>query len=287
MRIQGLIFGGMALAATVAVAGPPVVDNAELEPRTLATELTQWVRSFVLASEEPVWLGWRVPMIERQGTLCCRSRAMGLPQPRACDLEGTNRGFVFSAENGASGPASDDLVVLLRASSGHLTELRAYSSGCRLDAGGRRVIWLEGVESGKSVSFLYELMGEEASLRQEALMTLALHASPLAAEQLTHLARSHADPDLRGEALFWLAHTDTPQAPEVILRAIEEDASESVREEGVFALSMLPKDRGIPLLLEILRDGSRPTAIREQAFFWYVQTGDDEALDLIVEILGG
>ena len=39
------------------------------------------------------------------------------------------------------------------------------------------------------------------------------------------------------------------------------------------------------MLLQILQDPSRSKKIREEAFFWYVQSGDDEALDLIAEIL--
>ena len=42
----------------------------------------------------------------------------------------------------------------------------------------------------------------------------------------------------------------------------------------------------MPWLLTILQDPSRPSEVREEAFFWYVQSGDDEALDLIAEILG-
>ena len=48
---------------------------------------------------------------------------------------------------------------------------------------------------------------------------------------------------------------------------------------------MLPDQQGIPHLLAIIQDRSQPSEMREQAFFWYVQSGDDEALDLIAEIL--
>lgn len=116
-------------------------------------------------------------------------------------------------------------------------------------------------------------------------MALALHAAPSAGERLIVAAQSDPDPEVRGEALFWLAQTGTANATDVILAALERDAESEVREEAIFALSQLPEDRGIPQLLEIARDPTRPSAVRQTAFFWFVQEADDQAMDLIAEIL--
>ena len=116
-------------------------------------------------------------------------------------------------------------------------------------------------------------------------MALALHASPAAAESLISAAQSNPSSEVRGEALFWLAQSGTSRAPEVILAALQRDADREVREEAVFALSQLPEGRGVPLLLAIAQDPDQPSAIRQEAFFWFVQEGDDQALDLIAEIL--
>ena len=58
-----------------------------------------------------------------------------------------------------------------------------------------------------------------------------------------------------------------------------------MREEAIFALSQLPEQEGTELLLEIVRDGSRPDEVRQEALFWLVQSDEDRALDLVSDIL--
>jgi len=266
-------------------AGEPQIDNVDLDSRVLEQRLSAWLTTWSAAVDDPTWVGWHVPMIERDQLLCCWGRGDRKASDRACLLEGSHRHLVFSSDRPVTGIQVANLVVLVRAAEGELREVRAYSEGCRLDAGGRAVIWLEGVEPEESVALMAELVETRAGTQDEALMILAQHASPVAADRLVGLARQSADSDLRGEALFWVAQTGADQASEVILEAVAEDPDSGVREEAIFALSELPDDEGIPILLEILRDGSRPGAVREQAFFWYVQSGDAQALDLIAEIL--
>ncbi|MGB6001409.1 MAG: HEAT repeat domain-containing protein, partial [Thermoanaerobaculia bacterium] len=92
-------------------------------------------------------------------------------------------------------------------------------------------------------------------------------------------------PDVRGEALFWLAQSGSAGAGATIVEAIQQDPEEDVREEAIFALNQLPDNQGTELLLEIVRDGSRPDEIRQEALFWLVQSDDDRALDLVSDIL--
>ena len=72
-------------------------------------------------------------------------------------------------------------MVLLRANDGQLEEMQIYSDGCRLDAGRRNVIWLEGVQPEESVTFLDRLIEADSRIEDEALMAMALHATPTAA----------------------------------------------------------------------------------------------------------
>jgi len=62
------------------------------------------------------------------------------------------------------------------------------------------------------------------------------------------------------------------------------DPEREVREQAVFALSQLPRDQGIPRLVEIATN--HPLSyIRGRALFWLGQSGDPRALDAIADVL--
>ena len=277
MRVVSMTLGAHLFLSVAGFAGPPLIENADLEVVSSQSSLGSQVETWTETVQGTAWLGWHVPMVDRDQVLCC--------QNQACSLESTHRHFVSSSARSGSPRAAEILVILLRATDGQLEEMQIYSDGCRLDAGGSNLIWLEGVQPEESVTFLDRLIEADPKIEDEALMAMALHATPTAAERLAGMARQSPDPDLRGEALFWLSHTGASTASEVILLALAEDPDAEVKDQALFALSQLPDQEGIPLLLEILRDRSRPAAVREEAFFWYVQSGDEEALDLIAEIL--
>lgn len=285
MKTGILIVAGLLLTAVGLMAEPPLISNASIETRALGGTVDAAVAGWMESRGAAVWIGWEVPMTGGDQVLCCGQRAGRRWQTAVCELEGSRRQFIFSSGRAPTFLKSETLVVLLRADEGYLQELRAYSGSCELDAGGREVTWLEGADPQDSVEFLAGLIGSESMVRDEALMALALHATPKAPEKLATIASQNPDADVRGEALFWLAHTGSANASETILRALSEDSDADVRDQAVFALSLLPGDRGTELLLKIIQDRSRSSEVREHAFFWYVQTGDDRALDLISEIL--
>jgi hypothetical protein len=292
MRFAKWIVGGWIVAATIVQAGPPQIDHVQLENQRLQDDLEKAVERWLGASSEPSWLGWHVPMIDGDQVLCCGGGADWRRREQVCELEGTHRHLSFSSRQDPVTMVRDEsLVVLLRGGGGRIDDLQVFSDGCPLDAGGRRMTWLEEVDPDDSVAFLGEiitgsrLVGGRDRLEGDALMALALHAAPTAGERLILAAQSDPDPEVRGEAMFWLAQTDSPGASDVIFAALERDAEAGVREEAIFALSQLPEGRGVPLLLGIAQDPARPSSVRQTAFFWFVQEGDDRALDLIAEIL--
>ena len=67
-------------------------------------------------------------------------------------------------------------------------------------------------------------------------------------------------------------------------RAVDEDPDDDVREHAVFAISQLPRERSVPLLIDLVRN-HKSAQVREKAMFWLAQTNDPRALDLIEEIL--
>jgi hypothetical protein len=292
MRWVGWSILGLALVAAPALAGAPQIENVELVVERLQGDLAPAIGSWLQASSRPSWIGWHVPKIDGDQVICCGSGSHWQQRDQACKLEGAHRHFRFSSHGAVPAPLGEaNLVVLLRGADGRIDDLLVYSDGCPLDAVGRHLTWLEGVETEASVDLLdrlitgSDLVAPPDRLADEALMALALHRTPVAAERLIRVARSHANAGLRGEALFWLAQSGAPQAQETILEVLRQDGNSEVRDQAVFALSQLPERRGVPLLLEIARDPTRPSQIRQEAFFWFVQEADEQAIDSIAEIL--
>ena len=54
--------------------------------------------------------------------------------------------------------------------------------------------------------------------------------------------------------------------------------------QAVFALSQMPKDEGVPKMIEVART-NRNAEVRKQAMFWLGQSGDPRALEFFEDIL--
>ncbi len=71
---------------------------------------------------------------------------------------------------------------------------------------------------------------------------------------------------------------------ETVTNAIDQDPDTEVRKRAVFALSQMPKDEGVPKLIEVART-HRNAEVRKQAMFWLGQSGDPRALKFFEDIL--
>ena len=69
----------------------------------------------------------------------------------------------------------------------------------------------------------------------------------------------------------WVSHYYQAPQPELVVPA-------------VFALSQMPKDEGVPLLINVARTHANP-AVRKQAMFWLGQSKDPRALKFFEEVL--
>jgi HEAT repeat protein len=105
-----------------------------------------------------------------------------------------------------------------------------------------------------------------------------------ATTRLIATARAHASGRVRGDALFWLAQRAGARIASTIADAIANDPETEVKKRAVFALSQLPKDEGVPLLIQIARTNRNPE-VRKQAMFWLGQSKDQRAIAFFEEIL--
>ena len=293
----------VAIGAVVAAQQPRII-NGQVSPRAGAG-LTQTFRSLVAAQVDPAWIGYSVPVKNRDQVMCCWSSGTSqwsgsmsageAPCCGGCRLEPSDRGTAVADRQTPAAPQGpvklegpERIVVLFRVAAREIDRVRVYSEDCQLDAGGRPVHWLENVAPAESVALLDSLITADQERRSRignaAMSALAQHAEPAAAATLERLARSHAVATVRGEALFWLAQRGDPNAAPIIMSALEKDTAPEVRKKAVFALSQLKGDAGVEPLIRIGRTHTEP-AVRGEAIFWLGQKAGRKAAGAITDAI--
>jgi hypothetical protein len=290
-----------ALGAALAAQQPRIV-NGRVLAQSAGSSLAQTFRSLVAAEGDAAWIGYAVPVRNRDQTMCCWSNGDGYfsgsmsasdaPCCGFCRIEPNTTATPRPSASAPTGPVKlegeGEMLVLLRVANRDVERVRTFSAGCEIDAGGRTVHWLEGVSPGESVALLEALVGDTKERKSRvttgALAALSQHAEPSAAVALQRLARSHASAAVRGDAIFWVAQLASDKAVGTITDAINNDPETEVKRRAVFALSQLPKDQGVPLLIDVARKNANP-AVRKQAMFWLGQSRDPRALEFFAEIL--
>ena len=286
------------IAAALVVAAAPAaaqsnIANARIQEHPGA-DLAGTVRQLA-GQTGPLWIGYAIDIQDPEWNACCYDGDHHGFCCGGCSLEGT-RG-VKQTVAGTRAPETVQLegtaqaIVLYRVENGQVGKIRAYSSGCRLDAGGLPVHWLTNVRAGDSVALLASFAERsnaegtrKKSLLDSALMAIAAHRDPAAERSLVHLARDNASSRVRGQAMFWLAQKAGSKAAGVITDIVENDPDTQIKVRAVFALSQLPPDEGVPKLIDVARKNSNPK-VRKQAIFWLGQSKDPRALRFFEEIL--
>lgn len=265
----------LALLAALALAAAPAAAKlvgGQVEHRP-ATDPASEVARLAKASGT-TWLAWAVPARGRE-SICGFGRgsaSWGI----SLDEENSSWG----TRDGAPPIAVAAVEVYAAVRDGRVRQLQFASEGCPVQAGNRKVLWLDSVAPAASVDFLARLAARRGDgkgddeLSERALAGLAFHADPQAPLSLVHLAREGGAEELRSQSLFWLAQTEAPEAARWIREAIARDPASEVREQGVFALSQLPD--GAPQLLALLRE-SADRDVKRQAIFWLGQSDDPRA----------
>ncbi len=149
------------------------------------------------------------------------------------------------------------------------------------------IFWLGAARGEEAWPTLVSLVNDspDKAIRDRAVFAAYVSEQPGSVELLIGAAREDGSGQVRRSALMWLAHLAGERAVAAIQEALEDPDTE-VKRHAVFALSQLPTDRGVPLLIEIVRENPNPE-VRKQALFWLGQTGDERALALIEELLLG
>lgn len=282
------------LLAASPASGQANIQNARLQERP-AGDLAQ---TFLQLTREtgPLWIAYAVPAHSPDWNACCDGDwARGCCGRCSLDERKTDTAAVETRRTARpvqlEGRAS--AVVLYRIEDGRVGKVRTFSASCELDAGGRPVYWLTGVNPASSVALLKRLLSPPGTaaddtlprhLASEVLLALSVHQAPEGVTTLIDLARNAPQSRVRSDALFWLAQRAGEKAAGTITDAITNDPDTKVKERAVFALSQLPGDEGVPKLIEVARTNRNPR-VRRQAVFWLGQSKDPRALTFFEEIL--
>jgi hypothetical protein len=279
----------------------PRVTNGTVVPQA-GGNLDATFHRLVSAQSDPAWIGYGVPTVrDGNNRWCCDgttwiSDGIVITNGRVatCGLEPGDRSgrtsqsqpVVNQSPIRLEGP--ETMFVLFRIESKAVQRIRLISPDCELDAGGRTINWLEGVNAADSVKLLSTLAsrgdGKTDRVADAALSAIAMHADAQSVPELMRMARQDPSSHVRGQALFWIAQKAGDRAAAEITAAIENDPDTEVKKRAVFALGQLPKDEGIPLLIKVAKTNQNP-AVRKQAMFWLGQSKDPRALDFFAEIL--
>jgi hypothetical protein len=269
--------------AAAAFAQQPRVSNGQLQPQPVSGSLDRTIRDLSSRATEPTWIGYAVPAANRDSQMCCWSSGANV----TCNLEPGSENVKGATP--ASGPvrldSGDMFFVFYRIEQGQVSRIRTFSEECPLDAGGRSIQWLTGVNPAESVSLLAtQATAPARRASNAALAAISMHAEASALDTLVKFARSAETTHVRGQALFWLAQRAGQKAVGAITDAIANDPETEVKRRAVFALSQLPRDEGVPLLINVARTNAN-AAVRKQAIFWLGQSKDPRALKFFEEIL--
>ena len=177
--------------------------------------------------------------------------------------------------------------VLLTKSGGEITRVQTFVGG-RWRVPTQPTTDLGTVPAAEAADYLAELAehGDE-SVARRAIMPATLADSAMVWPALLRVAGDDSRPRrVRRAALQQVAMVAGDAVVDSNRSQLVDDPEREARERAVFSVSQLPREEGIPLLLEIARTHRDPE-IRRKAMFWLGQKDDPRAIELFEEVLRG
>ncbi len=298
--------------AAVASAQPPRISNARISSQPAGTPMAPAFRTLVGAQAEAAWIGYSVPAVGGERVMCCfdsnggtssvrgRSASSGRDCCGSCRLERTdgkdgNRIPQAAPESATAQPgpirleSSGRMAVLFRVEGRLVDRIRVFSEDCDLDAGGRAVIWLSGVNAAESVALLESFAAPSSERRSDgisdgAVTAIALHGDPSADAALDRLVAAGQPESVRRKVTFWLGNSRGAHGLATLQRVLRDDPSIEVRKGAVFGVSQSREAGGFDLLSGIARTDA-DARVRSEGIFWLSQQGDGRAPAIILQAL--
>ncbi len=264
----------LAFCAAVAVAQKPKVSNARLQEFSAGAGLKATVDGLLQKQTSPLWIGYRIPTVAKDRTMCCFDSVDGIeadcapPEPLAY-------AFLF-----------------LRAEEKQIRKVRVYSADCALDFANLPLYWLEDVKPEQSVELLSGMVlsekAEEVNRKKDsahqAVMAIAMHDTPAADTALEKMVQPGQRPSLRENVAFWLGVERGKKGLELLRKYVRDDPDDRVREKGTFAFSQSKEPEALKDLIGMARHDQSPH-VRGQAIFWLAQIGSKKEAEQITDAI--
>jgi HEAT repeats len=282
--MKHLIIALVLSASAIAISGQqPKVVNTQFNTEPVTSGLSATVTRFQRSSQ-PLWIGYEVPSLPRTNFSSCPDSSGASQAEDGCcgeyRLEDTRDGMTTSDQK----PSPANMYVLLRLDHGAITKVRPANAGCRLNAGGIPFIWLTGVQPDDSVAFLAKLAtqpednedNQDKRLTEDALVTLAMHATLSATDALTSLAAPTNSPRLREKAAFWLGAKRGHEGYLALQQLVTKEQDPKLREKLAFDLSINSDPAAVDEIIKMAKSDADP-GVRGQAIFWLAQKAGKKA----------
>jgi hypothetical protein len=277
MKIAPLAFLFVLLAAT-AIAQQPRIVHGTVTSVAASGDLGAQIRG-----ARTRYIGYAVPEVDGGWVMCCLQNYGEFSSRGKCSLDHDGSSFTNNDHEDLH-PASGSFAIFYRVEGGEMVRVRGYSMECVLDAGGTTVTWIEGVDPGKSVSFIVSVLNRLGQRSDNLMATLAMHADSSATTELEPMLRSPESSDeTRGHAAFWLGQTRGRKGFEDVLAiARSQSASPHLRERAVFVISQSREPEAVDELIKLAKND--PVAhVRGQALFWLSQKAGKKAAGAVRE----
>jgi len=165
----------------------------------------------------------------------------------------------------------------------HSTALGKYPTDIRKNA----IFWIGNLKDDKSIDYLKDIYkkSKEKKLREQVIFGLSLCDHDDAVKEMIRIARQDNSSEIRENAIFWLGQKACQESIIYLKGVVDKtDEDDEVKNSAVFAISQLPKEKSVPLLIDIA-ENNKSASVRKKAIFWLGQTGDEEALKYFEKIL--
>jgi hypothetical protein len=279
----------------------PRIANGKVATQGAGTPFVQSFRSLVSAQADVAWIGYAVPMVDGERTMCCFSSGTtfvngtivmsdGSQCCGACRLEPSEGTSMATRSRQTPGvvklEGADLMTVLVRVAERRVDRVRIFSEDCELDAGGRTITWLENVRPADSIALLESFVTAAQERRDRvgdsAVGAIALHADPAADAALDRLLAPAQPAWVREKVPFWLGNARGRHGLDALRRIVRDDPSNEVRKKAIFGISQSKEPDAVSTLIEAARN-SPATAIRGEAIFWLSQKAGNKAAAAITE----
>jgi len=280
----------VAAAAPQNDAGPSNIVNAKLETRPTAGTLAETFRDIAAQADKPEWIGYSVPEVAGDRSMCCGNYSDGEGRCGTCRLEREHEdNSITTSKTGGTVKleGSRQLIVLLRLEARQVTRIRQASEDCTLDAGGLPFLWLTGVKPADSVSLLSEFVRTasleghgEHDLGQGALAAIAMHDDAAADRAFASFVAPDQPESLRKHASFWLGAARGKAGLALLQKMAKSDPSSEVRSQVAFALSVSHEPEALPEMIRMAKE-DESAHVRGQALFWLAQKAGQKAVSAI------